>query len=114
MHKKQELSESDLKKNILAYVHKHYLENNFYLGSLTSHFKLSETYLSLFFKECTGENFISYVERLRLKDACDLLKDQNLSIETVSLSVGYSSSHAFRRAFKRCLGVSPTEYRKKI
>jgi AraC-like DNA-binding protein len=111
MKKKQNNSEPDLKKNLLKFVHDNYRRNDFYLGSLTDHFKLSETWLSLFFKECTGENFISYVEALRLRDACDLLKRNSIPIETIAASVGYSSAHAFRRAFKRRYGMSPTEYR---
>jgi AraC-like DNA-binding protein len=104
-------TEADFKESLLRYIHENYRRNDFYLGSVTCHFKLSETYLSLFFKECTGENFISYVEKLRLQDACDFLKNVSLPIETIASSVGYSSSHVFRRAFKRRYGVSPTEYR---
>jgi AraC-like DNA-binding protein len=103
--------ELGLKDNVLKYVHDNYRRNDFYLGSLTYHFKLSETYLSLFFKKCTGENFVTYVERLRFQDACEMLKDLSIPIEDIASSVGYSSSHTFRRAFKRRLGISPTEYR---
>jgi AraC-like DNA-binding protein len=111
MKEKRDSPEPDLKKNLLKLVHDNYRRNDFYLGSLTSHFRLSETWLSLFFKECTGENFISYVEKLRLRDACDLLKKNSIPIETIASSVGYSSAHAFRRAFKRRYGMSPKDYR---
>jgi AraC-like DNA-binding protein len=112
MRKKRDTSESKLKQNILEYIRQNYRHNDFYLGSLTVHFKLSETYLSLFFKECTGENFTAYVEKLRLRDACGLLKKISIPIDTIASSVGYSSAHAFRRAFKRRFGISPTEYRR--
>jgi AraC-like DNA-binding protein len=111
VRKRQGAPEQELKESIIKYVHENYRRNDFYLGSLTSHYNLSETYLSLFFKECTGENFIAYVEQLRLQDACELLKNLSVSIETITSLVGYSSSHAFRRAFKRRFGISPTEYR---
>jgi len=112
--KQKTSSNVELKESILKYIHDNYRRNDFYLGSLTYHYKLSETYLSLFFKECTGENFIAYVEKLRLDDACELLKDLSPSIETIASTVGYSSSHAFRRAFKRRFGISPTEYRNRV
>jgi AraC-like DNA-binding protein len=111
MKKKRDSPNPELKKNLLKFVHDNYRRNDFYLGSLTFHFKLSETWLSLFFKESTGENFTSYVENLRLKDACDLLKKNSIPIETIAASVGYSSAHTFRRAFKRRHGMSPAEYR---
>jgi AraC-like DNA-binding protein len=113
IRKKQDSLEPKLKENVIKYTHENYRSKDFYLGSLSDHFKLSEAYLSLFFKECTGENFIAYVERLRLGDACDLLRDFSISIETIASSSGYSSSHAFRRAFKRRFGISPTEYRRR-
>jgi AraC-like DNA-binding protein len=112
MKKKRDSPGPELKKNLLKFVHDNYRRNDFYMGSLTCHFKLSETWLSLFFKESTGENFISYVENLRLKDACTLLKRNSIPIETIAASVGYSSAHAFRRAFKRRHGMSPAEYRR--
>ena len=52
-----------------------------------------------------------FVERLRLDEARRRLCNSDNSIENVGLSVGFKSSDAFRRAFERRLGVSPSDYR---
>lgn len=50
----------------------------------------------------------------RLKKATDLLKDENLSIEEVSIMVGFRSHAYFSTCFKKQFGVSPRVYREKI
>lgn len=42
-----------------------------------------------------------------------LLADRSVPIETVAMLVGFSDDRAFRRAFKRWTGVSPSGFRKR-
>ena len=71
---------------------------------------LSEGYLSAIFKKETGTNFAEYLEQLRVKAACVLLED-GCKVSDLPERVGYNSIQSFRRAFKRVMGVSPSEYR---
>ena len=50
----------------------------------------------------------------RLKKATDLLKDENLSIEQVSIMTGFRSHAYFSTCYKKQIGVSPSTYREKI
>lgn len=50
----------------------------------------------------------------RIRIACQLLKDSNLSISAVAYSVGFEDNLYFSRAFKKIKGVSPREFIKKI
>jgi two-component system response regulator YesN len=84
------------------------------LYKVASKYGLSEVYLSNFFSEQTGENFQNYLTRLRIAQAETLLTDPNLSINEISLMVGYQNSGTFRKAFHRLNGESPTNYRKKL
>ncbi len=111
---RKELAKTHLKQSILDYLQAHYQEQDFYLPSLAQHFNMTETYLSLLFKEEVGESFTSYLEGVRLEEACKLLKKVSISIDEISSTVGYSSSHSFRRAFKRKFYVTPGEYRLKF
>ena len=63
------------------------------------------------FKEVIGCSFSSYLEKIRLHAADDLLVDSNLSIEEVAISVGYSSSNSFRRAYSRLYSITPSQRR---
>ncbi len=93
-----------------------FLRTNFYnpnisLDSVSSGYKISASYLSQFFKEQTGQNFSDYLEELRMKEACVLLTNQSLTVEEIAGRVGYNTPYSFRRAFKRCIGKLPNEYR---
>lgn len=50
----------------------------------------------------------------RLKKATDLLKDESLSIEQVSIRTGFRSHAYFSTCFKKQFGMSPSSYREKI
>lgn len=50
----------------------------------------------------------------RLKKATDLLKDESLSIEQVSIKTGFRSHAYFSTCFKKQFGMSPSAYREKI
>lgn len=100
-----------LKEKIIEYINDAYQLPDLSLQKVSSHFGLSEGYLSHFFKDQVGDNFLSYLEGVRIEHACELLNNKKLSINDISEQVGYNSVHSFRRAFKRAKGVNPTDFR---
>ncbi|MBV9618271.1 MAG: helix-turn-helix domain-containing protein, partial [Verrucomicrobia bacterium] len=66
------------------------------------------------FKAEVGTSPADFVERLRLDEARRRLSNGDSSVENVALSVGFRSADAFRRAFERRLGLSPTDYRRRF
>jgi transcriptional regulator GlxA family with amidase domain len=63
------------------------------------------------FKHAFGVTPADFVERLRLDEARRRLSARADSIEAIADSVGFNSADAFRRAFERRFGVSPSGYR---
>lgn len=55
-----------------------------------------------------------FVERLRLEEACRRLSSLDNSVDDVGVSVGFKSGDVFRRTFRRQLGASPNQYRRRI
>jgi transcriptional regulator GlxA family with amidase domain len=55
-----------------------------------------------------------YVETLRLDAARERLVDSVANVERIAEAVGFRSDDAFRRAFDRRFGLSPTNYRKRF
>ncbi len=102
----------ELKEEMLAYIIDNYMRSDLSLSMLSSVFQTSETYVSYFFKEQTGENFSDYLEQVRMTKAKSLLSSSELSINEIARWVGYYSLNTFSRAFKRANGMSATEYRK--
>lgn len=105
--------EDGLQKKIIGYIDEHFTEYGFGLASIASFCNLSETYFSQIFKEMFGENFSSYVEKKRMGYAYQLLVETNMTVDQISEKTGYSNTNAFRKAYKRFFGVSPSQSRKK-
>jgi AraC-like DNA-binding protein len=101
----------DALRQMLQFIEQQYSSTELSLASLADHMKLSESYISTFFKQFMNQNFSVYLENKRLDKAGELLLHSGLSIQEIALQVGYNSDRAFRRAFKRVKGVQPTQYR---
>ena len=57
---------------------------------------------------------MEYFGGLKIKEAKKLLRKEDLSVSRISDMLSYSSIHNFSRSFKKSVGISPTDYRKKI
>jgi AraC-like DNA-binding protein len=72
---------------------------------------LSRSAFSARFSELVGEPPMTYLTRWRMLRAQRLLKNE-VSVETIAELLGYKSEAAFRKAFKREIGIPPARYRK--
>ncbi|MGH8124368.1 MAG: cupin domain-containing protein [Rhodanobacteraceae bacterium] len=72
----------------------------------------SRSVLAARFREIIGEAPMHYLTRLRMQLAAHRLDDSRHSIARVAGEVGYDSSAAFQRAFKRCFGIPPAAWRR--
>ena len=75
---------------------------------------ISANYLSEKFRLVTGANFVQYVARIRIEEACELLKNVDRRISEIAFHVGFQSLSQFNRTFKKLTGKSPTELRAKL
>ncbi|MFC5451625.1 helix-turn-helix domain-containing protein [Paenibacillus aestuarii] len=112
--RKKEDSTGEMIHKIVSFLEQHYSDADLNLYRVSVAVELPEKYISQLFKEQTGENVSDYLEKIRIKQATDLLFNSEHTIDEISQLVGYNSAHAFRRAFKRVSGVSPSSYRKTV
>ena len=71
----------------------------------------SESTVSHLFKNHFGKSAKAYINELRLNQAKKLLKTSDLSISQVALLSGFSNINYFPTAFKKMVGISPSDYR---
>jgi AraC-like DNA-binding protein len=102
-----------LRQQMLDLVAEEYSDPQLSLTSAADRLGISESYLSHFFKEQTGRNFHVYLEELRMKRACELLKTTSVPVVQIATAVGYSSSNTFGRAFRRVHGMNATTHRRR-
>lgn len=73
---------------------------------------VSRAALAARFRETVGEPPMSYLTRWRMTLAGDLLRARDGgTVSQIARTVGYTNAYSFSTAFKRRLGVTPTEYR---
>lgn len=72
----------------------------------------SRSVLAERFRQIIGEPPMHYLTRLRMQLAARRLDESCSSIARVADEVGYDSSAAFQRAFKRCFGMPPATWRR--
>jgi transcriptional regulator GlxA family with amidase domain len=66
------------------------------------------------FKHATGITPIEYLQKTRIEAAKKMLEQTGNSILAVMLDCGYNDIKAFRKVFRKEVGLTPTEYRLKF
>jgi AraC-like DNA-binding protein len=74
---------------------------------------ISRAQLNRRFRRVTQMSPIEFVVKTRLDNAMILLKDSQLSMEEIAESTGYKDLYFFSRQFKKKIGISPLQFRKK-
>lgn len=87
-------------------------DKNITLKDMAKYISVSERTLIRKFKKSTGELPNSYIQKLRVQKAKDLLINTADSFEYIAYLVGYSNPPAFRQVFKKMTNKNPTEYRR--
>ena len=75
---------------------------------------LSERSFSRRFKQATGLAPMEYVHALRLEEAKQELEAGDAPIEAVAQAVGYEDAAFFGRLFRRKVGLTPMQYRRRF
>lgn len=112
-----ESADSYDKTTVLMGKVKKYLQHNYMacdisLDSVSAILNLNSAYFSTLFKRTFGVNFLDYLTELRMDAAKGLLADPLRSTAEVAGMVGYESANYFTRAFKKKVGMTPTDYRR--
>lgn len=89
----------------------HYRDDDAISG-VVDHSNLTERTLKRRFKAATGSTLIERVQALRIEEAKRQLEHTNVSVDEISVDIGYEDASFFRRLFKRLTGLSPSQYRR--
>lgn len=60
---------------------------------------------------CTGDNFSRYMNGFRVRYAQKLLHGTDLPVTEIMLEAGFVSKSSFNGAFRRIVGLTPSQYR---
>ena len=101
----------------LVAIAKQFMDENFDQGITVSeaaaYVFLSQGYFTRAFRDETGISPMNYLMKKRIEKACKLLQNNEIKVSAISLQSGFSSPQRFNVAFRKQMGMTPMEYRKK-
>lgn len=81
---------------------------------LARHVGLGERTLLRRFAKATGLTPSEYQQRVKIARAREMLEFSRDTVEQVATATGYGDTGGFRKSFKRIVGLSPAEYRRRF
>ncbi|MBT9776921.1 response regulator [Clostridium sp. MCC353] len=99
-----------LAQKALDYIQLHYNES-LTLDGIAEELFISPTYLSHLIKEKTDRGFQDWLHYFRIQKACGLLKETDMTTNSISEAVGYNSYKLFSEHMKKETGMTASEYR---
>lgn len=97
---------------IIEYVNSNYASIGG-LKDVAEKFYVNKSYLCRLFKRETGMQFTTFLNKIKVRSAVNLLLTTNKSISEIAYLVGFSTSAYFCNIFKKEYAVTPHEYKKR-
>ena len=82
------------------------------LTDLAKILQLSPNHTSKLLKQVYGASFVELLAQTRVAVAKKMIAETDLSLENISINVGYGSYNGFSKAFKKMTGKLPSEFKK--
>ena len=89
-------------------------EQEFNLEELAHQYNVGYSYFRKMFKKYTGVSPGQYHLQLRIIRAKEMLVSTEKSIKEISLELGFQTIHYFSLLFKKKVGMTPSEFRKRL
>jgi len=106
------VNSAEIIEQVKNYLHSHYVQK-IRIKDLSAMFYISEAYLSDIFKNTTQKTIIEYLADVRIEAAKESLINTRMNISNIAESVGYGDYCYFNKIFKKYVGITPYQYRKK-
>ena len=101
---------ADSMERCKCYIERHF-SDPISLTELSGQVHLSPAYVSSMFKTFTGVGYKEYLTQVRLRHACDMLRQTGMKVYEIARETGYVDHLSFIKSFKKEMGLTPGEYR---
>ena len=97
--------------DVFAYIQENYSDETMSLQKVAQKYYITAPYLGKLIKEKTGDSFRSYLLRLRMEKAKNLLIKSNYTVYKIAHMVGFADANYFILRFQKSEDISPARYR---
>lgn len=108
-----QLNFSPCVKKTVEYCLEHY-ESYINIDTICEYLNINKSYFCKKFKQETGYTFCNFLNRLRVKKSKNLLKNSDMSLLDIAISVGFNNQNYYTVVLKKISGFTPLEYRHSI
>ncbi len=109
----QNEEEDPVVRQILEYISENYT-HKITLGDIADKLFYSDRYINQRFQKALNTTVIEYLNRYRIQKALMLLQQDRLPVSDIGRECGIGDYKYFNHVFKKYMGCSPKEYRRKI
>lgn len=110
----KDIEKTSYLKTVNTYIENHYKNSDLNISLIADQFNLTPSYLSKLYKAESGDSILSYINKVRVKEAKKLLAESDLTNREIATSVGILNDTSFNRVFKGLEGITPGQFRKNI
>ena len=103
----------ELIEQVIRIVETRYPQPDLALTSVAETLDLSSRHLGRLFQRHLGKHFRQHVRDVRMARAATYLADRRHPVKKVTAMVGYSSRRHFDEDFRKRMGCTPAQFRKK-
>ncbi|RED58484.1 response regulator [Cohnella lupini] len=102
---------ANLVERVRAVIEQGYSDGSLTVTEIGKAVYLTPTYVSLLFKQETGQTINEYLTQVRVDKAKELLRDPQYKFYDICHAIGYTDPSYFTKLFKKATGVTPSVYR---
>lgn len=101
-------------KDIVEFINTHYQDSGLSSEMIEKEFGLSRTSVYTLMKSITDKSLNEYITMIRVRQAGRMLENSTLTLKEIAQACGYTDPFYFSRVFKKQMGLSPSEYKKRM
>ena len=101
-------------RRAVEYMRRSYGNPGLRLEEVAQYAYISTSYLTLLIKCETGKTFSQLLTEIRMEQALHMLLETDRRAYEISSRCGFANSTYFSTVFRKCYGMTPTEYRRRM
>jgi signal transduction histidine kinase/ligand-binding sensor domain-containing protein/DNA-binding response OmpR family regulator len=114
----ESLAQNNLDENFISsvvdFIRTNIQDTDLNADRIARHLHVSRSFVYKKIQALSGKSVNEFIRIIRLKYACELMKDNALTLSEVAYSSGFSSLNYFSRSFKKQFNQSPSDFQQPL